>query len=38
MYVEKHDTLKLKSDGSEYMNKIVKIYKRDDVIDSFIIK
>lgn len=27
-YVEKHDTLKLKSDGSEYMNKIVKIYKR----------
>ena len=27
-YVEEHNTLKLKPDGSDYMNKIIQIYKR----------
>ena len=36
-YVEEHDTLKLKPDGSEYMDKIIKIYKRTILLAALLI-
>ena len=36
-YVENHDTLKLKPDGSDFMNKVIKIYKRTILLSSLLI-